>query len=59
MSTDGPALLIVDDNEDNRYTLARRLKREGYENLTEAIDGQQALDLMGQQPFDLVLLEWI
>jgi CheY-like chemotaxis protein len=24
------ALLVVDDNEDNRYTLMRRLKREGY-----------------------------
>ena len=31
------ALLVVDDNEDNRYTLTRRLKREGYTNLT---DGQ-------------------
>lgn len=27
------ALLIVDDNEDNRYTLTRRLQREGYANL--------------------------
>lgn len=30
MSEDGPTLLIVDDNEDNRFTLTRRLKREGY-----------------------------
>jgi len=29
MTTDasGPALLVVDDNEDNRYTLVQRLRR--------------------------------
>jgi hypothetical protein len=26
------ALLVVDDNEDNRYTLRRRLNHEGYKN---------------------------
>ncbi len=51
------ALLIVDDNEDNRYTLTRRLRREGYENLTTAADGEQALDLLRARPFDLVLLD--
>jgi sigma-B regulation protein RsbU (phosphoserine phosphatase) len=51
------ALLIVDDNEDNRYTLTRRLQREGYENLTTATDGQKALELLGKQRFDLVLLD--
>ena len=51
------ALLIVDDNEDNRYTLTRRLQREGYENLTTATDGQQALELLRSRPFDLVLLD--
>ena len=57
MSEDGPALLVVDDNEDNRYTLTRRLKRQGYENLTTAENGQEALDLLARQPFDLVLLD--
>lgn len=57
MSEEGPALLVVDDNEDNRYTLTRRLKREGYSNLTEAENGQQALDLMAEARFDLVLLD--
>ena len=37
---DGPALLVVDDNEDNRYTLARRLKREGYANVAVAENGR-------------------
>jgi len=51
------ALLIVDDNEDNRYTLTRRLKREGYTNLTTANDGRQALELLQSQAFDLMLLD--
>jgi CheY-like chemotaxis protein len=38
------ALLVVDDNEDNRYTLTRRLDREGYKNLTMATSGREALD---------------
>jgi adenylate cyclase len=51
------ALLVVDDNEDNRYTLTRRLKREGYTNLTTANDGRQALELLRAQKFDLMLLD--
>ena len=51
------ALLIVDDNEDNRYTLTRRLNREGYTNLTTAVDGRQALELLQVRRFDLVLLD--
>ncbi len=53
----GPALLVVDDNEDNRYTLTRRLNKEGYRNLSTANDGRAALDLLKAQPFDLVLLD--
>jgi adenylate cyclase len=51
------ALLVVDDNEDNRYTLTRRLKREGYGNLTTANDGRQALELLRSRKFDLLLLD--
>ena len=52
-----PALLVVDDNEDNRYMLTRRLEREGYANLTTAADGREALELLRRQQFDLVLLD--
>jgi adenylate cyclase len=51
------ALLVVDDNEDNRYTLSRRLAREGYTNVTTANDGRQALELLHSKTFDLVLLD--
>jgi class 3 adenylate cyclase/CheY-like chemotaxis protein len=57
VSPDGPALLVVDDNEDNLYTLTQRLRREGYTNLASARDGRQALELLTARPFDLVLLD--
>ena len=50
-------LLVVDDNEDNRYTLIMRLQLEGYEKITEADDGESALELLRAQDFDLVLLD--
>ena len=32
MDEASPAILVVDDNDDNRYTLTRRLRRLGYDN---------------------------
>jgi len=49
-------LLVVDDNEMNRDMLSRRLKSKGYV-VEMAEDGQQALDMLGKEPFDLVLLD--
>jgi sigma-B regulation protein RsbU (phosphoserine phosphatase) len=50
-------LLVVDDSEDNRYTLTRRLAREGFTSVVTAADGRQALDLLQERRFDLVLLD--
>jgi CheY-like chemotaxis protein len=57
VSGDGPAILVVDDNEDNRYTLIMRLKREGWQTIVEAQTGRQALELLADRRFDLVLLD--
>jgi CheY-like chemotaxis protein len=57
VSAVSPALLVVDDNEDNRYTLTQRLRRLRYTNVTTASDGRQALQLLQQRDFDLVLLD--
>ena len=57
MSAESPALLIVDDNEDNRYTLTQRLRRLHYTNVTTAVDGRQALQLLRDRDIDLVLLD--
>lgn len=51
------AILIVDDDDNNRFTLAQRLKREGYETVTTANDGEEALALLCRRQFDLVLLD--
>lgn len=49
-------LLVVDDNEMNRDMLSRRLVSLGF-SVDKAEDGQQALDSILAQPYDLVLLD--
>src|SRR3989475_12516240 len=45
METDAPAILIVDDNEDNRYTLQLLLESDGHSRLATASGGHEALAL--------------
>ena len=56
MKHDQGNLLVVDDNQFNRDLLARRVKRQGH-LISSASDGFQALEMMRNQPFDLVLLD--
>lgn len=49
-------LLVVDDEEMNRDMLSRRLQRNGFEAVC-AVDGTEALKLIGEEKFDLVLLD--
>ncbi len=49
-------LLVVDDDEDNRQLLSRRLGG-GRFLLETAADGETALALLAVRPFDLVLLD--
>jgi adenylate cyclase len=55
--SDPPRLLVVDDNDDNIYTLTRRLKRQGFTDYATAVNGLEALELLRAEPFDLVLLD--
>jgi adenylate cyclase len=49
-------ILVVDDSEPNRDMLTRRLEREGHKvNCAET--GEQALVMLAQSEFDLVLLD--
>ena len=57
MSEAEPKLLVVDDIDDNRFALTRRLARQGYLNVATASDGAQALEMLNSRPFDLVLLD--
>jgi class 3 adenylate cyclase len=52
-----PVILVVDDIEDNRVTLAMRLEICGYFKLLTAVNGREALEKMRAQPVDLVLLD--
>jgi CheY-like chemotaxis protein len=50
-------ILVVEDNEDNRHILVRRLRHVGAFDIREATTGQQALDFISQDPPDVVLLD--
>ena len=56
MPDDQYSLLVVDENEMNRDLLGRRLERQGY-RVTMAVDGRQALEILGRERFNLVLLD--
>ncbi|MDR3691598.1 MAG: response regulator [Fimbriimonas sp.] len=49
-------LLVVDDDQDNREVLSRRLEKLGY-TVAVAVDGRQALDMLACEPYELVLLD--
>ena len=53
----GPRILVVDDNDDNRYTLMLYLDLEGYTNVEVAHDGEEAIARLDAAGFDLVLLD--
>jgi sigma-B regulation protein RsbU (phosphoserine phosphatase) len=52
-----PRILVVDDNDDNRYTLTLYLELEGYTNVETAQDGEEAIARLTTDSFDLVLLD--
>ena len=52
-------ILVVDDNENNRFMLLQHLRRLGFRQITEASDGAVALDIIHESSPDLVLLDVI
>lgn len=50
------SILVVDDNPDNRDLLVRHIERQKHSAVT-AKNGEEALQLLKAQPFDLVLLD--
>lgn len=55
MSDEPGLVLIVDDIETNRDLLDRRLRHQRH-HVIMAENGQQALELLKEQPVDLVVM---
>src|SRR5689334_22965916 len=51
-----PKILLVEDNEDNRDMLSRRLLRRGFD-VSIAIDGQQGVDMAISETPDIILMD--
>jgi two-component system, cell cycle response regulator DivK len=51
-----PRLLVVEDNEENRDALSRRLQRRGFEVLI-AVDGNAGLEMAKTEKPDLILMD--
>ena len=49
-------ILVVDDVDDDRQIMMRRLVRAGFE-VVEADSGEAALELLAQSSFDLMMLD--
>jgi len=49
-------ILLVEDNEDNRDMLSRRLQRKGYE-VVVAIDGQQGVQMAQAEGPQIILMD--
>lgn len=50
-------LLVVEDEAFNRKLLIRQLEKEGFANVEAAENGSQALEMLREGDFDLVLLD--
>src|SRR5262245_20960913 len=56
MTSDQGRVLVVDDHKPNRIKISFAVKKLGH--IVEAAeDGRQALEMLREQPFDLVLLD--
>lgn len=56
MSADQGKILVVDDNRMNRLKISRSLEQQGHE-VSTAENGQEALEMLRSQPFELLLLD--
>ncbi|WDT80154.1 MAG: response regulator [Candidatus Manganitrophus sp.] len=51
-------ILVVDDMSSMRRIIKNTLKQLGYPNTDEAEDGDKALEMVRNTPFDLVVSDW-
>jgi class 3 adenylate cyclase len=58
MTADSAWILVVDDDPINRQMLTRLLEQDGY-RVDTAADGHRGLEMLGADPFDIVLLDLV
>jgi PAS domain S-box-containing protein len=56
MTTASASILVADDDRINRVLLTRELERQGH-RVVAVEDGRRALEALGREPFDVVLLD--
>src|SRR5690606_23108062 len=50
-------ILLVEDNEDNRIVARDTLESKATLTITEVVNGQEAIDILKQEDFDVVLMD--
>ncbi len=56
--TEGRDILCVDDNPRNLYVLGAMLRAAGHRTI-ECASGPEALDILAQRKFDVILLDMV
>ncbi len=59
MVNENTKILVVDDSAFMRQFIIGYLHEAGYEKISEAANGQVALDLCELEPFDIIILDLI
>jgi len=51
-------ILLVDDSNTMRRIQRNQLESLGHTQITEAVNGEQAYELLQKEAFDLIILDW-
>lgn len=58
MSAENPKILVVDDSSTMRRILKMTLGRIGFDDVSEAGDGKEAVEACQKEKYDVVLTDW-
>lgn len=53
-----PKIIIADDMQMMRRLLKSALVKAGFNDVTEAIDGEELIHKLDEAPFDLIICDW-